>query len=317
MGKTGDPLKPLWKILRAPRPTGMHIQNRGVIMRVVEQCYPQLQPQFTHDYFGNMWATIGTGGDLFIAHMDTVDSVSHAGATKPLFINNAGVVNLGVNPPKGMCLGADDGAGVWLLLELMNAGVAGTYVLTVGEESGRHGMQHLMMTKPELFEGHTLCVSFDRRGTTDILTHQCGARVASDEAALALSEAIGIPRLTPSPDGAFTDNELLAGEVSEIFNVSCGYADAHTNKESLDTVFLTSLRDALLRVDWGSIPRVRTPGVGDPWEDFEEEPIDLEEICWSQPGDVARFLEQYGLEDDLRNYIGGYTYEHKRKRWRW
>ena len=167
----------------------------------------------------------------------------------------------------GDCLGADDGAGIWLLLQMMQAGVPGTYVFHYGEEKGGVGSSGIASEFPDFLRKFDRAVAFDRKGTTDIITHQAGGRCCSDEFAKTLAgelNAVG-QRLSMAPDngGIFTDTANYIEVIPECTNISCGYEGAHSPSEYVDVEYLFRLRDALLDIDWEALPTVRDPKVKD------------------------------------------------------
>src|SRR5690606_20255877 len=80
----------------------------------------------------------------------------------------------------GNCLGADDTTGVWLLLEMIRARVPGFYIFHRAEEKGCQGSDYIARETPEVLDGIDYAIAFDRRGYNSIVTHQIGARTASD-----------------------------------------------------------------------------------------------------------------------------------------
>lgn len=213
---------------------------------------------------------VGEGSTtLFTCHVDTVHS--YAGRQEIEFDHELGIMmRAGGATGYGECLGADDGAGIWLLLEMIDAKLPGVYLFFYGEERGGIGSSLLAEQVPEFLKRFNRAVAFDRKGTTDVITHQGMGRCCSDTFATALSNAINEVsslRMAPDSGGVFTDTANLTHLVPECTNISCGYEGAHTANECLDTDFLVKLRDALLCVDWESLPTERVP-VEDKWDAY-------------------------------------------------
>jgi hypothetical protein len=195
---------------------------------------------------------------LFSAHTDTVHG---PGDTRQApVVDEASRV---ARAPDGDILGADDAAGVWLLLELIAAGVPGVYCFHRAEEIGRQGSREIAAEHADVLRGIRRAVAFDRKGCTSVITHQRGERCCSDAFATALGAALHAadPHLSfaPDPTGSFTDTASYVALVPECTNVSCGYHDAHLRSEWLDLTFLAQLRNALVQVDWEGLPTLRNP----------------------------------------------------------
>jgi hypothetical protein len=146
-------------------------------------------------------------------------------------------------------LGADDKVGVCIMIMMIKAGVPGTYVFFAGEEVGCVGSKDF--SKSVEFGEYSCCISLDRYGYTDIITHQCGTRTASDEWALELAERIfehsnGVIDMTPSDRGVFTDSREFKDKIPECTNLSVGYFGQHTKAEKTDTMFAYLLCCALI-----------------------------------------------------------------------
>lgn len=255
---------------------------------------------------------------LFSSHVDTVD---RSEGFKELAFDGDGM--LGLSPQdraKGYsCLGADDTAGVWLMVNMVRAGVPGVYVIHHGEESGCIGSGDLAARAPEFFDGIKAAIAFDRRGYADVVTHQCGFRTASDAFARSLCDQLG-GAFSPCSGGVYTDTNEYIGIVSECTNVSVGYFSQHSSLETQDVDFLIDLRDRLLEVDWGALVFEREPDDGfgrgfDKWDDYfsprSRDVSDLDTntarliaLIEEYPDEVASLLIAYGIAaEDLAEHI--------------
>lgn len=160
------------------------------------------------------------------------------------------------------CLGADDAAGCYVLIRLIEAGVPGMYVFFRGEERGGIGSSFTVSQAPELFEGVKHAIQFDRRGTSSIITEMMRGRTCSDQFAKALGAALCIGHKI-DPTGSFTDTANLAEIVPECTNVSVGYEHEHSAQETLDARYLLALVDHCIDAfsDSGlQLPVERMPG---------------------------------------------------------
>ena len=216
------------------------------------------------DPAGNLHVDNTQGGarTLFIAHVDTVhrdDGVN--------IINKAtGKYYAGINAP----LGADDGAGVALLMHLLAHDVGGYYIFSVGEEVGGIGARYISQD-PYFLQYFDRAIAFDRRGTSDVITHQGFGRCCSDEFADSLSDALNNQGLLymPSDAGAYTDTAEFIDVIPECTNISVGYLNEHRNTETLDLRHYLDLADAIIAIDWESLPTVRDVNI------YEDESDDL------------------------------------------
>jgi hypothetical protein len=207
------------------------------------------------DAAGNLIHRIGDAPVLWSCHTDTVHRTS---GRQMVRLNGKGVISLARKAPSN-CLGADDTAGVWLLCEMIRAGTPGLYVFHAGEEIGGKGSKHIAENTPELLTGIQYAIALDRKGRTSVITHQ-GARCCSDAFAKSLGDALKLG-MKPDDSGLFTDTANYRSLVPECSNLSVGYEQAHSDRETLDTEFLVALRDQLLRLDVETLPVTRDPSV--------------------------------------------------------
>ena len=238
----------LIRILSACRPYGSEAEQRLVTDILAPYAPALLGPM------ENACIQVGEGSrTLFSCHTDTVHR--SPGAQRVAFDRVAGLLFT----PKGDCLGADDGAGMWLMLSMIDAGIPGTYLFHRGEERGCIGAQWMAAHKAELLSRFDRAVAFDRHGTTSVITHQLGSRCCSDYFAQALADALRMGH-TGDSTGIYTDTAQYMNLIPEVTNVSCGYEGEHTGTETLDVRYLVQLREALKKVDWEALPVVRQPG---------------------------------------------------------
>jgi hypothetical protein len=261
------------------------------------------------DGFGNLWKAVGPLPNmLWSSH---VDSCHRTSGLQPLQVD--GLTVSVADPENANCLGADCAAGVWLMTEMIAAGIPGLYVFHRGEERGGLGSAYVARTEPERLDGIAAAIAFDRRGTHSIITHQRGSRACSDAFADALAAALGLDHRRDD-SGTFTDTANYVDLVGECTNVSVGYDHEHTVQETLDIGYLLRLRAALLNIDAATLPIVRKPGEADPtlatycddWQmQIRPRSRALYDIVYDQPAAVADFLEHCGVtSEDLEDYIG-------------
>ena len=220
----------------------------------------QLPQQSWVDHFGNIHVRIGTSSKtLFSAHIDTVHTNQKEETQTILYDTHRDELFVDSD---GTCLGADDGTGVWILLQMIDRKIPGNYIFHRGEERGGQGSRWLADTMPSMLSKFDRAVAFDRKGTTDIITHQ-GTCTASDEFADALAKELNDLnkdfKFEKSPHGSFTDTKSYAKLIPECTNISVGYMHQHGPNESQKVDFLCKLMDALLKVNWEKLPVERNP----------------------------------------------------------
>ena len=200
----------------------------------------------------NVWLRIGESETLYSCHYD---SAHHKGGWQQLEYNQHSCV---IWKDDGAALGADDGAGVWLLRELIRAGKPGLYIFHNGEERGCIGSRYIADTNPKMLEGIKRAVAFDRRGRDSVITEMSCGRVCSDMFAMALARELHMKH-KPDPTGSMTDTGRYYKLVPECTNVSVGYLNEHGANEMLDAEYLFDLVEAVKAVDFEQLPVYRDP----------------------------------------------------------
>ncbi len=206
---------------------------------------------------------------LFSCHTDTVHWVKRDEAQRQhvMYDPSFGHIFLDKKDPQaGTCLGADDGAGVWIMLEMIKEKVPGCYVFHRGEEQGGVGSRALLAKEKDWLSEFDLAIAFDRPNDDEIITHQGGARCCSDKFGEALKAQFAKHGLKYklSDRGVFTDTKVYRGVISECTNIGVGYYHQHGVDEYLDFGHLVRLRDACCKIDWESLPAERDPYAADP-----------------------------------------------------
>lgn len=279
-------------------------------------CKKYLEPVFGEpDEHGNYVKVVGNRPNIaFTAHTDTVHRIQG--------FQTLQVEGDNVTTTTGSCLGADCTTGLWLMLGMIEAGVDGVYVAHAAEEIGGIGSTALVADRPSWLNEIDAVISFDRFGTGSIITHQGGRRTASDEFASSLAVALDLP-LKADTTGTYTDSVEYAELVPECTNISVGYYDQHTKRESQDLHYAQILLERLIEARWESLAIVRDPtyletlnydqwgSYSHPSEDEEEEAAlaSIERLVADRPTAIAQMLHDYGLSlEDLIEEIGeGYS----------
>jgi hypothetical protein len=238
----------------------------GELLFVTEYLMP-MKPTPMYDDKGNVVAYVvdnskGKSTIMWSCHIDTM----HKNNTKnpdqlyqEVWVDEQGIAFV---TDKEDCLGADDGAGIWLMLEMIKADVAGTYVFHRGEEKGCWGSSRMALHHKEWLANFTHAIAFDRRANHSVITHQSGARACSDLLGNRLCQLFGMDHEL-DPTGVYTDTAEYVEIIPECVNVSSGYNSEHSHRETLDTKYILSLRDAICAVDWltADLPVDRDPTV--------------------------------------------------------
>ena len=257
-----------------------------------------------------------TNRTLFVAHTDTVHK--NDGRQQPVV--NAHMMTCNLTDTQATCLGADDGAGVMVLLHLIKNNVPAYYIFTRGEERGGIGAAFLVKTYPHLLAQFGRAIAFDRRGTSSVISHQGWGRCCSDAFAETLSDKLSTDTLMYAPDsgGVYTDTAEFVDIIPECTNVSVGYLHEHTTKESLDLQHLFDLMEQAVRIDWDALPCERDPSVKELPPRYDPHAAAYDVGTWYRPDPVKLHDYDWWEAADEYNAIafevvcdaeGGYTDE--------
>jgi hypothetical protein len=197
---------------------------------------------------------------MFTCHLDTasydVKQINH-------------IIHDGVISSDGKTiLGADDKAGVTVLLYMIEKNVPGLYYFFLGEERGCIGSRKLSdLHSKQPLPSINKVVSFDRRGYDSVITHQLSGRCCSDEFATELSKLLnniskGLYgkefKYSPDPTGIYTDSAQFTYIYKECTNISVGYHNEHSTSETQNIEFLEKLCNVVCQLDWENIPIYRS-----------------------------------------------------------
>jgi len=215
--------------------------------------YIDSKPGMRRDKFGNRFIKVGKTETAFTSHTDTVHRLS-CKRQKVYMQEGWAFVN------SGHPLGADDGTGVWLMLNMIYAHVPGLYIFHRQEETGGQGSNYIVNKAKNLVSGIKRMIALDRKGYGDVITHQGWSQTCSDEFAKELAKQLG-GKYKPSDEGVFCDSAHYTELIPECTNLSVGYFNAHSEDEIQDLSFARQLFYKLKRVKWETLPTVRKPGV--------------------------------------------------------
>lgn len=204
------------------------------------------------DQFGNRYIIIGEGPQrhLFTCHLDTYPLSSFSEEVTIIEHDNI------IRTDGKTLLGADDKAGMTVLLTMIEAGIPGIYGFFLAEEIGRLGSENATQDPiwVKMMQDVKAVISFDRKGTNSIITKQRKQRTCSTAYAkqlqLAFQEA-GLS-LKLDPKGSVTDSYSFFEQYPEIecTNISVGYENAHSVSEYQDIAYLEQLCHAVTHMNW-------------------------------------------------------------------
>lgn len=303
------------------RPEGSRYQKKF--------CRRFLEPVFGKpDLHGNYSLIIGDKPKVaFMSHHDTVH---HKDARQSVRIDGDFARTDGND-----VLGADCTTGIYIMLRMIEANVAGVYVIHAAEEVGCVGSAALVKDFPSWINHVDFAISFDRMGYSSVITHQTSMRTCSEEFANSLIDILDLGYKTDDT-GVYTDSNEYTDFIAECTNISVGYFKQHTKNENQDLVFLETLINQLVVADWSKLVKARVPGqrvydasyfrsnykytgravnsmdyYDDPWDDFYtagrfaedragsgNDIKDMMSVIKRYPEQVAILLESYGYNYD-------------------
>ena len=274
-------------------------------LQLTKQTYPKgtesqlekwLPSGYFNDSYGNYYIIIGDSPTtMFTCHLDTVSKVQRP--VKHLFKDNF------IYTDGTTTLGADDKAGMVVLLYMIEKNIPGIYSFFLGEESGCLGSKDLSENMesgyyfiPELKKINKV-VSFDRKGTNSIITEQlyttCCSNQFAEELAKRLNEVNNGLTMKTDDSGFSTDSAQFIELVPECTNISVGYYGEHTMNEKQDIQFLYRLCEAVVKIDWETLPVVRDPKEVSTYS-YSRNSTGLND--WDAPWDNSRYITKIPTE---------------------
>lgn len=207
----------------------------------------------TIDTYGNLYKVVGDGSSKVVwsSHTDTVHRMD--GMQNVMVANNYAAL---AADETSNCLGADCTTGVFIMTEMIKAGIPGLYIFHRDEESGGKGSSRFAITHRGLLEKYDFAIAFDRRATTSVITFQ-GERCCSDDFAASLIEQMSSYK--KDTGGTFTDTANYTHIISECTNLSVGYYNEHSKTEMQDLEHIKELLSAMLTLDQSKLVCKRDP----------------------------------------------------------
>lgn len=217
-----------------------------------EELIDYLPENYFKDSHGNYFVKIGESKTCFTCHLDTScrdqSEVIHVFEGNYIKTNGKSI------------LGADDKAGMTIILHMIEKKIPGYYCFFIGEEVGCIGSS--AAAKEEFYRGFDRMISFDRRGTSSIITFQSSRRCCSDDFANEVKNQFELNGLQMTLDqgGVWTDSAEFVDVIHECTNISVGYYREHSTEEYQDIDYLERLCEVVTKVDWESLPTVWKAG---------------------------------------------------------
>lgn len=213
----------LFRLYEIHSPSGREKKMRRFLKRQVTN----LGATFHQDTAGNLLVTKGVSDTYpcMAAHIDQVQQLH----SKDFRCITDGEVVFGFSPKshKQQGLGADDKNGIYVCLEALARFDTLKVAFFVGEEVGCQGSSFVDL---DFFSDCRFIIEPDRRGASDLITSMSVGDVCSAD----FIQAMQAERFGYSEDqGSITDvGELVSRGVGiSCLNLSCGYYEAHTDRE--------------------------------------------------------------------------------------
>lgn len=255
--------------------------------------------KFAEDDFDNYYILIKKpnghySDNMFTCHLDTVSNQYGQGHD----VVNHKIEDGFIKTDNNTNLGADDKAGMCIMLNMISENIPGLYYFFVGEEVGGIGSSavaenYMNNVKRGSFPRINKCISFDRGKYSAVTTRQSRTRCCSDEFAHRLAKELNLYNLVlsgttvledykwhkefykPDEDGGRTDSHKFIDIIPECTNLSVGYFGEHTVYERQDLKFLELLSQTVLKIDWDSLPIAKVVD-----GDFKPSPIKTTTNCY-------------------------------------
>ena len=217
------------------------------------------------DPIGNYHKILGDSETLFTCHLDNFckekQKVNHV------------IENNIIRTDETTILGADNKAGVCVLLYLISNNVPGHYCFFVGEEPIISGGCFGSSLFSQAFKSITKfkrAIAFDRKETSSIVTRQMAQDCCSPEFADELVKCFieNMIWAESDPTGYYTDTSSFMELISECTNISVGVWNEHTKQEYVDIEYAERVAIAASKINWETLPSIREPKY---WLEVEED----------------------------------------------
>ena len=222
---------------------------------------------------------------LICTHTDTIDTLYPMASE---IVKKGNILSLG-KKSISRCLGADDRAGVWIALKMIQGGTATpfNYAFFSGEEKGCIGST--LFANTEDLDEYTCFIGLDRASRDG--QQNCAIYGYDNDLLTSIFSDAGY--VTSS--GSYTDCSNLASNTDiACINLSIGYQHEHSTKETLNLALMEDTLDVMQSV----IIPAGQPFIAKPiiqWDRrFWEHPIDSisKPLCCDNCGEHTLLYEQ-------------------------
>lgn len=218
-------------IIKTKRLSELELKLLNFLINASQKELLRFLPKYLNEKYGNIYATpkyiIGVGNIpvALVAHLDTVHAFSKI--PKDIYYDTTQGV---IWSPDG--LGADDRAGVYGIIKILEAGYRPTVIFTTDEETGALGAQAVIDAFKTPVTDLKYIIELDRRGATDCVFYDCNNPEFQD-----YIESFGFI----SQWGTFSDiSEICPAWKVAGVNLSIGYENEHTKAELLKISWLNT-----------------------------------------------------------------------------
>jgi hypothetical protein len=267
--------------------------------RTLEEILKAFVPGIKRDAIGNYHITVGKSQTLFSSHLDNYCKLSEK-------VNHIIDGNI-IKTDETTILGADNKAGVLVLLYLISNNVPGHYYFFIGEEpilsGGLHGSRMLCVHLRDRLAGIKRAVAFDRREYGSIITRQSAQPCCSAEFTMALIKEFANQEIEMSPDptGYYTDTASFLEIIPECTNISVGVFGEHSKKESVDITYVEAIAKAAAKINWEELPTSRNPVY---WLPTDED-VEIRET----EGDYDIMIDNQRCFKIITEYLSAYNFK--------
>ena len=214
-------------------------------------------PELNKDIFGNYYQIIGENTQtMFTAHLD--NRCKNEETVKIKITTNDDNGEEFISTDGNTILGADDKAGVTVLLYMIHNNIQGLYYFFIGEESGCIGSKNLYSKFDEIdyLKNIKRCITFDRKDINSIITHQSDIQCCSMKFAKALQKEYDRFDINLELDstGIWSDGAEFIDKIKECTNLSVGFYNEHENSEKQNISYLNRFCDASININWDELP---------------------------------------------------------------
>lgn len=279
-----DPL--LWELLHRTTPQGAESRVSDLILSEIAGVVDLTDEDVVFYLGDNLCVDLTTTGNsiLFCSHMNTVHKDE---MDLFLWADEFTMTYASDREGNAHASGASSMLGVLVMIRMIQKAIPGMYIFHTGNGKilrDNKGEKYLIENFSDMLKTFTHAVGFDGEGYEEIVTHLKNNRTCSDEFVRQLCVQLnnslqfkpstkkdkrfksekGLPEVELSVRRA-QNNKTFAGQqyfehIDECTSIPVGVFNKFTLKECFDSHFFSNMMlPAVLKADWGSLPRVPRP----------------------------------------------------------